>query len=364
MAGRGGCCITIAPFIVDMLQSLGFRAHVMQGFYAGNRYSFHYAVIVKDVVMPGDVHYIDVGTYPPFTRVMDVTEVVENWTMNQDAVVEYLARGDLSQMDDDDEDDQYSPLFFSDFQFHYQVANGKRIVSSSSGRESPRVVSTINSSDSTRIREDENCNQPFKTHSHNDNRITRHNLHQFHGPISTRFGLEKAIGAFAENENPLTIMLAKNDFLAFAWNEEYATEPEGIWLPQYVFPTPLTGHDMEITREMIRNPEAPYTKLIHQECEEGVLHAGFGRKTGDYLFLSCGGLVRIKGVPEMGNAASPMEEGGSFEKSGVALSRKRQPTAPVIQMTPLENEEEILALMHEEFPDSLEITRRALPLWP
>ena len=83
--GRGGCCMAIAPFVVELLQGLGFRSHVMEGFHTGHKQYYHYAAIVRDVVTPGDVHYIDVGTFPPFTRCMDITNVIEKKTNGIDA---------------------------------------------------------------------------------------------------------------------------------------------------------------------------------------------------------------------------------------------------------------------------------------
>ena len=143
----------------------------------------------------------------------------------------------------------------------------------------------------------------------------------------------------------------------------------------------MTPHDLDISREIIKNPDDLYTKFVHKEAAEGICHAGFGQKSGDFLFFSNGRLVRIRGVGVGGkvlkedvvgervqeqeqNQKQEQEQTHVKESDTVQKESNRQPTAPVVQMSPFESYEEILALMHEEFPLMTDLTLQAIPLWP
>ena len=77
----------VSPVIVDLLQALGFQAHVIEGFAAARslrRNCLHAAVIVRHVTQQNDAFLLDLGTFLPFMQPMDVTALIKEKQTNQE----------------------------------------------------------------------------------------------------------------------------------------------------------------------------------------------------------------------------------------------------------------------------------------
>ena len=68
-----------SPVYVDLLKSLGLNAHVIEGYTMArslHRKSSHHAIVVRDLQTKGDAYLLDVGTFPPFSRPMEITNLL------------------------------------------------------------------------------------------------------------------------------------------------------------------------------------------------------------------------------------------------------------------------------------------------
>ena len=119
-------------------------------------------------------------------------------------------------------------------------------------------------------------------------------------------------------------------------------EEDGAWLPMHVFPSPWRRFDFDIVRNVMQNPDISLDIKLGRGAQRGVNITGFGRKYGEYLRITNDHCVRCIG--------SSLEEERKKLSTATTTSTATTATEIMTRMIKMEREEEVLALVDEEFP--------------
>ena len=88
MSGLGGHCGVISAFTWQILKSLGYSAYLCGCSVPGTIISTHLALIVKDLVNPGDIHLVDCGLGQPTFKAISLNFNEES-PIFQESFLEY-----------------------------------------------------------------------------------------------------------------------------------------------------------------------------------------------------------------------------------------------------------------------------------
>ena len=274
--------------IADLLRSLGLNAHVTQGFNVARsvrRESLHGAVVVRDLQTKDDAFLFDLGTFAPFVKPMEITKLIgPKTTDNRDQKELIVARK--------------TPVS-NDLDFEYQIVKGRHLANAFCHTVIPQSNSE----------KDQTMSSCF-------------DLHQVQA------------GLHANEGDALVTMVANHDLIGIVMHS-LASEPKGVWMPLYVFPTPPAAVGIEAISERLSNPTDSHYKAMVQVCCGGVFLAGFGDKSGDYLMLSKDKYVRLK-------------QSMDFRS----------------QVETFQSKSDILELVAEEFPIVFDQCKDASTMWP
>ena len=287
----------ISMVIENLLQALGFQAHLADGFIVArslHRHSFHSIVIVRNVKSEGDAFFLDIGSPLPLMRPIEVTQLMPSSTTagvgNHESIT--------------------TPTF-GDRMCKYQVVKGKQLVAAFDEATQP--------------------NQEVPT------------------KVASAYDLRKIQETLEEDEqDALVFALAKDDYV-HTFFEKLREEPKGAWVPFGIFPRPLTTFDIDIIKDKMRNPKDPFTKLLTQVCLDGIMLAGFGRKSGDYLVIMKNKCLRYKG-----SETTKRQEGAEVGEMETMTT----------ELELLESKQQLLHMVGEEFPQLLDYYNDVSEAWP
>ena len=318
----------ISPVVEHLLRSLGFSAHLIQGFNVArsvHRNSLHLAVVVRHVETQGDAFLLDLGSTLPILKPIDITRLLHN--------VQATASGTAPL----DYPSIVTPVF-SDPLCCFQLIRAQHLAAVydetkpqsydasklTSSNASEQLFVSNETTSATKLE-----NAPRKVSSHLD-------LSQIQ------------LGLREDEMDALVLSLVKDDHISITL-EALQNEPDGVWVPFFMFPQPLSESvDREaLFNAMVHDPNAQFRKAMSQVFLSGIAIVGFGQKSGQFMMMSKDKCLRYVG-------------------SEVMTSRANKAGAPEIstQIELMRSKRQILDVVAQEFPNVFDYFYEVSAAWP
>ena len=143
-----------------------------------------------------------------------------------------------------------------------------------------------------------------------------------------------------------------------------ATEEDGVvWIPNYVHPTPLSPFDFDIIRHLMLDPAIPPEVKMGRRSVRKVQIFGVGQKSGEFMYIYERRKIFVRGSSEVIRERGLIVE--EEEKRKVANEDVGPKPVMWTETVDMEDEDEMLATVAEEFPlltdyskDALEVFKR------
>ena len=317
----------IAPVVEHLLRSLGFSAHLIQGFNVArslHRNSLHLAVVVRHVQTQGDAFLLDLGSTLPILQPIDITRLAPPTTPGEaPAHGKYIA----------------TPIFCEPL-CRFQLVKARHLVTfyhDTVGKSND--ASNLTSAATSEISEE----TPSAIKVENPPR-----------KVSSYFDLSQIQSSLHEDEmDALVLSLVKDDHISITF-DALQDESDEVWVPFFIFHQPWST---SVNREalfntMVNDPQARFRRIMSQVCLSGISIAGFGQKSGQFMMMSRDKCLRYAGSEVMTSRAN---------KAGA--NRVGEPElSTLIEL--MRSKRQILDVVAEEFPNVFDYFFEASAAWP
>jgi len=249
------------------------------------------------------------------------------WDVERKGDMYYLEAGsamtcfslsDLSNLFRTDERAIAAGPIMASLQHRYQVCNGKKMLAALNETPSP------------------NANVPDSSNK------KRH--------ISDLIDIPHMAEFINDQEHDCLVLLCAKDKINTGLWPLFSAEQNGAWFPSYVFFGPFNNFCLD----KFKTAERTLGKVIDRYAANGVSLVGFGKKSGDFMNIRADSITRTIGTAE---------EVERMKKTGIMDT----PTPLKTEVAPIESEEQMMAIINEEFPqlvqqckDQLEVRAKYL----
>ena len=145
----------------------------------------------------------------------------------------------------------------------------------------------------------------------------------------------------ADEEDPVLVMMTKDASFG-STTPLLADETDGVWLPNYIFPTPLLPFDFDIVRQLMLDPAVPAAVKVGRGAVRQLLICGVGQKTGEFVLFHLRRKIYVRG-------SGVVKERGFLEANDNNNNNSQKPRMWT-EVVDMESEAEMLATLAEEFP--------------